>query len=96
MSGAGPGLRYMWLLVLGLSVHASHFRGGIIMIRPLPGGGENEVSSITAGKVYGSNIATFSNEYIYTTVCLQLVLRWGYSHDEYTELHVLQTCQVYD
>ena len=58
MSGAGRGLRYMWLLVLGLSVHASHFRGGIIMVRPSPGGGENEVSSITAGKVYGSNSST--------------------------------------
>lgn len=48
MSWAGPGLRYMWFLVLGLlalSIHASHFRGGIIMVRPLPGGGDNEVSS---------------------------------------------------
>ena len=55
MSGADPGLRYLWLLVLGLlalSVHASHFRGGIIMVRPLPGGGENEVSSIVAEKVW--------------------------------------------
>ena len=39
---------FQLLLLLGLfctvRVHASHFRGGIVMARPLPGGGENEVS----------------------------------------------------
>jgi len=38
---------FQLLLLLGLfctvRVHASHFRGGIIMARPLSGGGENEV-----------------------------------------------------
>ena len=55
MSWAGPGLRYMWFLVLGLlalSIHASHFRGGIIMVRPLPGGRDSEVSSIAAEKAW--------------------------------------------
>lgn len=38
---------FQLLLLLGLfctvRIHASHFRGGIIMVRPLSGGGENEV-----------------------------------------------------
>ena len=54
------------------------------MVRPLPGGGENEVSSITAEKVYGSNISTLnfvniqkvSSIFMLQYVC-SLSLRWG-------------------
>lgn len=47
---------FQLLLLLGLfctvRVHASHFRGGIIMVRPLSGGGENEVRLPVSASLY--------------------------------------------
>jgi len=47
---------FQLLLLLGLfstvRVHASHFRGGIIMVRPLSGGRENEVRLPVSASLY--------------------------------------------
>lgn len=34
----------LWLMHAAVLVDSSHFRGAIIMVRPQPGGAENEVS----------------------------------------------------
>ena len=52
---------FQWLVLLGLlctlRVHASHFRGGIIMARPLSGGGENQVYLPVAASLCGWDVA---------------------------------------